>query len=91
MNPKQKQEDQSASLHTQLTQLLMDNGASVTKPSIDKLLEWLAARDAQHEVEIRQDEYLSAEEAWFNHNDDYFDNRASELEAQLSLNKKDKD
>lgn len=34
-------------------------------------------------VEARRDEYLSAEEAWFNDNSDYFDNRQKQLEDQL--------
>ena len=32
-------------LHEQLTELLMDNGASVSKKSIDKLVEFIGLRD----------------------------------------------
>lgn len=34
-------------LHTQLTQLLMDNGASVSKQSIDELCKFIFRRDEQ--------------------------------------------
>lgn len=32
-------------LHQLLTQLLMDNGASVNKTCIDELIKWIAERD----------------------------------------------
>jgi ABC-type transporter Mla subunit MlaD len=48
--------------HEQLTQLLMDNGAAVTKQSIDKLMEFITQRDQSIISEvIRQAERLTAE------------------------------
>lgn len=35
------------SLHEQLTELLMENGAAVTKTSIDELIKFIAGRDQQ--------------------------------------------
>lgn len=34
-------------LHEQLTQLLMDNGAAVTKKSIDALIHFISVRDGE--------------------------------------------
>lgn len=45
----------SDTLHTRLTQLLMDNGASVSKQSVDSLIVFITTRDQETIKRITQD------------------------------------
>lgn len=49
-------------LHEELTQLLMDNGASVSKASIDALITWLANHHQSiHDKQVRDVEQMHSE------------------------------
>ncbi len=50
-------------LHTHLTQLLMDNGAAVTKKSVDALIEFIAVRDQEIINKVIQDAERTLSEA----------------------------